>query len=1109
MVEVRNIEKLREEAEQADDLQLFWHNMLEKLPTELLAQAIINDVRGAREYLSLSSKNDKKSSTKSGQEEGEEVEEDDDDEEDDEEGVEEEEEEEAEEEKNREEDKNKEKKKKKAPRKRFHFTKNKVRPPNFESIPIMPLTEEFLARETVGTWVQHVANVLDSYEVTEAEACLILTRRIQIPPIKNQLEAMLATATMRQCVEEVLRLGERWSPCQHIFFEKPEEQSYQAYVHEIQRRAELSGTQLGHKILVDQVLAQVQDVVLKQRLLDYEDDLEEMVRVADETSSRLAQIAKHAKQGATASETRIEAVQTYKKSKGATEGQDTSDTDEEEEDLTAMMRFGRQSRNRQVQNLKQGRRDSRCCYYCGEPGHIAKWCPKRLADERRQQGKRKKGWPSKRQFVVCTQMGASLQYLTICVNGVETQALIDSGTQTSVISHEFFQRLPHGKSQLRETKLRVVSANGAPMRVQGACEVEIELGPHKIKENCVVVHDLNMKFIMGLTAQTKFKLTICPAECRVSIGDDNFSTGTRKAAGSTGINAIRDAEDLTRNQQRQLEKLLDRNADVLVQELEMRAPVKGVQHEIELETGTRPISLPVRRFSPREIEQLQKHVHELHEKHVIRESNSPWCARALLVPKKDGTTCMVIDYTALNNKTIKDKHPLPNISAMFQRLEGATYFSLLDLASGYYQFSMRRADIEKTAFATPEGLYEFTRMPMGLSNAPATFQRAMNHIFAGMINQGVMVFIDDILVYSKTWNEHMELLREVFRCMRENNLQAKLSKCSFAKKETKYLGFVISKDTKRPDPAKVKAIQEMRPPKDKSEVRSVLGLAGFYRDFIKNFSGIVKPLNDLLTKDVEFVWAKDQQEAFDKLKNAISERSMLEFPRKSWPFEVHTDASTTAIGAVLLQRDPQGQPHIIEHFSKALARAQQRLSIPVLECYAIIMALRKFRPFIFGTHFSIFTDHYGLQFLKSKKSPSAQMQRWWWEVSEYDFDITYRKGEINIADPLSRLVSREELQRAEEDLVNVVDLRICAGELSDRFEVERIIDRKTEGRRIMYCVKWKGYAMRDATWEPRTNLMQDCPSLVREFDEKWKREQQKKEEQLQRALKQTLDRQKL
>ena len=713
-------------------------------------------------------------------------------------------------------------------------------------------------------------------------------------------------------------------------------------------------------------------------------------------------------------------------------------------------------------------------------------------------------------FVVCTQVGTQLQFIRLTICGVETQALIDTGAQVSVMSEAFHRSLPRGCAPLTPTQMRVESANRTLLQVVGSCHVAIRIGSHEVSEQCIVVRQLNTSFILGLSAQEKLKLSLHPAERKVCIAQDEFATQQRSRKGrGARVDQVEVNPGLTQNQQRELADLMGRYKDVLVKEMELRAPVRGVQHEIELEPGTRPIALPVRRFSPREVELLQKQVDELKSKKVIRESNSPWCARALLVPKKDGTTRMVIDYTALNNRTIKDKYPLPNISAMFQRLEGAAYFTSLDLASGYYQFDMRRSDIEKTAFATPEGLYEFIRMPMGLSNAPATFQRAMNRIFGGLINRGVMVFIDDILVYSRTWKEHMSLLREVFARMRRNNLQAKTSKCSFAQSETKYLGFVISKGSKRPDPAKVKAIKDMRPPKDKSEVRGVLGLAGFYRDFIKDFGGIVKPLNDLLAKDVDFVWGPQQQAAFDRLKNAISERSMLEFPRKDWPFEVHTDASTAAVGAVLLQRDPQGRPHIIEYFSKVLARAQQKLSIPVLECYAIIMALRKFREFIFGTHFTIFTDHYGLQFLKSKRSPSAQMQRWWWEVSEYDFDIVYRKGAINIADPLSRLVTKKELEQAELCDVDTIDLQICAGELSDMYEVDRIVDKQVRGNETFYLVKWKGYAMRDATWEPRANLKQDCPKLVKDFEDKWRAEQQQKEEQLQLKLKQTLDKQKL
>ena len=473
------------------------------------------------------------------------------------------------------------------------------------------------------------------------------------------------------------------------------------------------------------------------------------------------------------------------------------------------------------------------------------------------------------------------------------------------------------------------------------------------------------------------------------------------------------------------------------------------------------------------------------EKHIITRTRSPWSAPVLLVRKKDGTYRVVVDFSKLNAKTVDDPYPLPIPRTAFSVLREAKYYSSLDLASGYWQVEVDAKDVDKLAFNTRKGTFAYLRMPMGLKGAPAAFQRFMTEIFADLMYQGVLVFIDDILIYSSTWEEHLALVDEVLKRLAEHNLQAKVGKCHFGEKEVKYLGSIVSYQSRRPDPDKVKAIQELQPPKSKEDLRSVLGLIGFYREFIDNMAVKTAPLQKLLQKDAKFEWGPDQQTAFELLKQSISEKSCLEFPEPDLPYELHTDASLNGIGAVLFQRDSSNKLHTIEFASKALAKAQRKQAIPVLECYAIVWALKKFRCYVHGAHVDIFTDHYGLQYMKQKKDPPAQIQRWWWDIADYDFDIYYKKGKKNIADPLSRLMPQTDLDREDEEdmkLINAIDT-----EFRKHARVVEILDRRTRKLRREYLVRWDGVEG-SLSWESRAAIRNS--TMVNRFDKEFEEKQQ-------------------
>ena len=350
---------------------------------------------------------------------------------------------------------------------------------------------------------------------------------------------------------------------------------------------------------------------------------------------------------------------------------------------------------------------------------------------------------------------------------------------------------------------------------------------------------------------------------------------------------------------------------------------------------------------------------------VIRPSNSPWASPVVMVRKKDGSLRFCVDFRQLNAATVKDAHPLPRIDDLLDALHGAKWFSTLDLKSGYWQVPITEQDKAKTAFRTSSGqLFEFNQVPFGLCNAPATFSHLMDRVLAGLHWETCLFYLDDIIVFSSTWEEHLARLREVFERLRHAKLKLGAAKCTFATKEVSYLGHRVTEEGLLPDPSLLAAIRDIPPPTTATEVRSFLDLAGYYRRYVKGFAAIATPLHALTKKDAVFHWSEDCQAAFDQLKTRLTASPITAFPDFSQEFRLYTDASTAGLGAILAQvRD--SKERIICCASRALNKAEKSYPATKLECLALVWAVAKFRPYLMAMPFEVYTDHYALQWLKT------------------------------------------------------------------------------------------------------------------------------------------------
>ncbi|XP_078250689.1 uncharacterized protein LOC144589588 [Pogona vitticeps] len=450
---------------------------------------------------------------------------------------------------------------------------------------------------------------------------------------------------------------------------------------------------------------------------------------------------------------------------------------------------------------------------------------------------------------------------------------------------------------------------------------------------------------------------------------------------------------LTQDQQQELKMLLSKYQQVFSNKPGI---VKGVMHRIH--TGDAPPQAvsPYRVTGPYR-DKVRKELDEMLRENIIVPSSSPWSSPIVLVDKPDGSIRFCVDYRKLNRVTTPDAYPMPRLDNLIETIGGCRFISSLDLVKGYWQLRIDPRDQEKTAFCSPFGLYEFRVLSFGLRNAPATFQRLMDQTLAGL-NDFTVAYIDDIGIFSNTWEDHLIHLELVLQRLSAAGLTVKASKCQLGSPEIKYLGHMVGGGMIKPLEAKIEAVRDWPRPNTKKKIKSFLGLVGYYRKFIPRFSEIAAPLTDLTRKtaDDRIPWTSD-------CKEALINYPVLRAPDFDREFIIYTDASNSGVGAVLCQEDENGDQHPVSYLSRKLQKGERHLATVEKECLAIVYAIQKAKPYIWGRHFVLCTDHSPLQWLKTMKTHNSKLMRWALNLQDYDFEVKVVRGSVNcVADALSR-----------------------------------------------------------------------------------------------------------
>ena len=464
---------------------------------------------------------------------------------------------------------------------------------------------------------------------------------------------------------------------------------------------------------------------------------------------------------------------------------------------------------------------------------------------------------------------------------------------------------------------------------------------------------------------------------------------------------ITTGEKLTENQLVDLAKLFS-EYDVVLSEKPGKTNV--IEHDIEMEPGVRPIRQKSYPIPQAKVEKVKAEVESMLNLDVIEESTSPWSSPYLMVPKPDGSARFCVNYKKVNSLSKFDAYPMPRIDEIVGRIGPAKYITKLDLCKGYWQVPLTERSKQYTAFSTPLGLFQFKYLPFGLHGAPASFQRMMDRLLRGKEGYAA-AYMDDLVIFSPDWESHLVHVSDVLETLKQANLTAKPSKCSFGQSKVNYLGYVVGEGIIEPQKTKVEAVANKTQPKTKKDVKSFLGLTGYYRKFVPNYADIAAPLSDLTRKKQpeKVVWTDKCEEAFQKLKTMLCSEPVLKNPDFEKEFILQTDASDRGLGAVLSQLDDDGKDHPILYLSRKLYPREENYATIEKECLAIKWAVESLQYYLLGRKFRIVTDHQPLKWLNQMKDNNKRLTRWSIDLQPYCFEVLHRSGITNgNADGLSR-----------------------------------------------------------------------------------------------------------